>query len=444
MARLHLATMAGILLTCGYVAAFLFVIRRWRFFEAPGLPKRTICALFLLKVAVGTALWWIYTYHYPDRSTADIYRFFDDGNVLFSALPDHPGDYFRMLFGIGNDNAHFNEHYYAVMNNWHRKYDTGYYNDAHTMIRYSALVRLFSFGVYHVHTVFACFLSLVGLVALYKTFIGFVPEMNRALMAGLFLWPSMLFWGSAPIKEALLFLGLGLFLMGTFKLIVGPLSWKYIGLLVFGLLVQLVLKSYVLACMVPGLAALWWCRRTGGRHPILKFAATHTMAALLVLGLPIVAGGPDILMLITQKQRDMLGVVSLTDPGSYITATPLAPTLFSFLQQAPHALYMTFLSPFATGDLGGLGLLSALENMVMVVLLPVAALRARPWARIDLPLLLYFVSFCLFLGLLIGWTTPVVGALVRYRVPLLPFYTIALLLIADPRKLPSWAILSTR
>ncbi|MBK6893686.1 MAG: hypothetical protein IPH00_11225 [Flavobacteriales bacterium] len=232
--------------------------------------------------------------------------------------------------------------------------------------------------------------------------------------------------------------------MGTFKLIVGPLSWKYIGLLVFGLLVQLVLKSYVLACMVPGLAALWWCRRTGGRHPILKFAATHTMAALLVLGLPIVAGGPDILMLITQKQRDMLGVVSLTDPGSYITATPLAPTLFSFLQQAPHALYMTFLSPFATGDLGGLGLLSALENMVMVVLLPVAALRARPWARIDLPLLLYFVSFCLFLGLLIGWTTPVVGALVRYRVPLLPFYTIALLLIADPRKLPSWAILSTR
>ncbi|MBK7287757.1 MAG: hypothetical protein IPI95_12040 [Flavobacteriales bacterium] len=282
--------MAGILLTCGYVAAFLFVIRRWRFFEAPGLPKRTICALFLLKVAVGTALWWIYTYHYPDRSTADIYRFFDDGNVLFSALPDHPGDYFRMLFGIGNDNAHFNEHYYAVMNNWHRKYDTGYYNDAHTMIRYSALVRLFSFGVYHVHTVFACFLSLVGLVALYKTFIGFVPEMNRALMAGLFLWPSMLFWGSAPIKEALLFLGLGLFLMGTFKLIVGPLSWKYIGLLVFGLLVQLVLKSYVLACMVPGLAALWWCRRTGGRHPILKFAATHTMAALLVLGLPIVAG----------------------------------------------------------------------------------------------------------------------------------------------------------
>lgn len=444
MARLHLATMAGILLTCGYVAAFLFVIRRWRFFEAPGLRKRTIGALFLLKVTVGTILWWIYTYHYPERSTADIYRFFDDGNVMFSALPKHPGDYFRMLFGVGNEGAYFNEHYYAVMNNWLRKYDTGYYNDAHTMIRYSALVRLFSFGVYHVHTVFSCFLSLIGLVALYRTFVAFLPNMEKVLTAGIFLWPSLLFWGSAPIKEALLFLGLGLFLLAFFKLMAGPASWRYLALLLFGLFVQLILKSYVLACMVPGLAALWWCRRTGERHPVWKFSAVHAAMALLVLVIPWITSGPDLLMLIAQKQRDMLGVVSLTDPGSYLTAVPLAPTLGSFLQQAPHALYMTFLSPFATWDLGALGLLSALENLVLMLLLPWAVINAKPWARIDLGLLLSCVSFCLLLGLLIGWTTPVVGALVRYRVPLLPFWTIALLLIADPRKLPRWPIFRTR
>lgn len=436
--------MAGILLTCGYVALFLFLIRRCRFFEAPGLRQRTIGAIFLLKVAAGTALWWIYTYHYPDRSTADIFKFFDDGNVMFSALPEHPGDYFRMLFGIGNDNAYFNEHYYAVMNNWHRKYDTGYYNDAHTMIRYSALVRLFSFGVYHVHTVFSCFLAMIGLMGLYRTFVGFLPNLEKALTAGIFLWPSLLFWSSAPIKEALLFLGLGLFLLALFKLISGPVNGWNVALLLFGLFVQLVLKSYVLACMLPGLAALWWCRRTVDRSPALKFTATHVAAAMLVLVLPMVASGPDLLMLIAQKQRDMLGVVSLTDPGSYLTTMPLAPTVGSFLQQAPHALYMTFLSPFATWDLGALGLLSALENMVLLLLLPCAIIYAKPWARIDLPVLLCCVSFCLFLGLLIGWTTPVVGALVRYRVPLLPFYTIAMLLMVDPGKLPKWPIFRTR
>ncbi|MEO5584291.1 MAG: hypothetical protein ABIQ75_02460, partial [Flavobacteriales bacterium] len=299
-------------------------------------------------------------------------------------------------------------------------------------------------GVYHVHTVFSCFLALVGLVALYRTFVAFLPNMKKALTAGIFLWPSLLFWGSAPIKEALLFLGLGLFLLAFFKLMSGPVKWRYVALLLFGLFVQLVLKSYVLACMIPGLAALFWCRRSGDRRPILKFTTTHVLAVLLVLVLPLVASGPDLLMLIAQKQRDMLGVVSLTDPGSYLTTVPLAATLGSFLQQAPHALYMTFLSPFATWDLGALGLLSAMENLVLILLLPCAFLFSRKWAQIDLPVFLYCVSFCLFLGLLIGWTTPVVGALVRYRVPLLPFYTIALLLIIDPGKQPNWPIFRTR
>src|SRR5690606_21957916 len=89
---LHLATMVAILLTCGYVALFLFLIGRWRFFEVPGLNRRSIGALFLLKVAAGTALWWVYTYYYTDRSTADIFKFFDDGNVMFSALLAHPLD----------------------------------------------------------------------------------------------------------------------------------------------------------------------------------------------------------------------------------------------------------------------------------------------------------------------------------------------------------------
>ncbi|MEO8733942.1 MAG: hypothetical protein ABI373_06400, partial [Flavobacteriales bacterium] len=84
--------MPGILLAIGYVALFLYLIRRSAFFQAPGLERRTVGWLFLLKIAAGTALWWVYTYHYTDRSTADIYKYFDDGNVMFSALPAHPLD----------------------------------------------------------------------------------------------------------------------------------------------------------------------------------------------------------------------------------------------------------------------------------------------------------------------------------------------------------------
>ncbi|MBK6543548.1 MAG: hypothetical protein IPG10_20255 [Flavobacteriales bacterium] len=57
------------------------------------------------------------------------------------------------------------------MNNWYRQYESNMYNDAHTTIRLNAFLRLFSFGHIHVHTVFACFLSTIGLVALYKAFV---------------------------------------------------------------------------------------------------------------------------------------------------------------------------------------------------------------------------------------------------------------------------------
>ncbi|MEO8733755.1 MAG: hypothetical protein ABI373_05455 [Flavobacteriales bacterium] len=435
--------MPGILLAIGYVALFLYLIQRSAFFQSPGLGRRTVGCLFLLKVAAGTALWWVYTYHYTDRSTADIYKYFDDGNVMFSALPAHPLDYVRMLLGIGNDTPHFNDTYYAAMNNWQRQYDTGYYNDAHTMIRFSALVRLFSFGVYHVHTVFASFLSLIGLVALYKTFIASLPGMGRLLIAGIFLWPSVLLWGSAPIKEALLFLGLGLFLLNAFRLMNGPLHWTGWIVLLFGVLLQLVLKSYVLLTLLPSLMALWWCRRTGERMALQKFAAVFLTFLVIALLAPLVDPSLNILHLIQMKQQDMLGVVRLTDPGSYIASTALTADLGSFIAQAPHALYLTFLSPLTTWNIGVMGAIGALENLLLVLLLPAALLIKRPHHDIDLALLLFCAGFCLLLGMLIGWTTPVVGALMRYRVPLLPFYAIALLLIADPKNTARFPFLRT-
>lgn len=430
--------MAGLLLTCGYIVLFLLLIGRLRFFAVPELGRRTIQVLFLLKVAAGTALWWVYTYHYTDRSTADIFKFFDDGNVMFSALPAHPLDFLRMITGIGNDNPYFTDHYYSVMNNWHRRYDTGYYNDAHTMIRYSALVRLFSFGVFHVHTVFSAFLGLLGLLALYKAFIGFVPGMGRLFAAGIFLWPSMLFWASGPIKETLLFLGLGLFLLQFFRAMRMPLGLGGWALMLFGLLIQLGLKSYVLACMLPGLAAWWWCSRTPGRSVLLKFTITHAAAALLIVALSMVSPSLDLVALVQRKQHDMLGLVSLTGPGSFIPTAEMQPGIAGLMRQVPHALYLTFIAPFTMWHVGPLGLVGALENALLLLLFPLALAFARPWREVDLPLLLYCLSFCLLLGLLIGWTTPVVGALMRYRVPLLPFWALASLLIVGPKRIPGW------
>jgi hypothetical protein len=43
----------GALLSLGYIALLLYWIRRSRFYELPGLRKRHLAVLFLLKVAAG-------------------------------------------------------------------------------------------------------------------------------------------------------------------------------------------------------------------------------------------------------------------------------------------------------------------------------------------------------------------------------------------------------
>lgn len=430
--------MPGVLLALGYTALFLYAIRRFPFFRAPGLAPRTVGRLFLLKIAAGTALWYIYTYHYTDRHTADIYKYFDDGNVMFRALPAHPGDYLRMLFGIGNDAKHFDTEYYLVMNNWYRVYEGNLYNDAHTLIRFNAFVRLFSFGVYHVHTVFACFFGTIGLVALYKAFIPWLPGHARGLMGALFLLPSVLFWASAPIKETLLFFALGVFLLNTFRAAEGRLGWTGWPVLVACTLLLFVLKFYVLLSLVPALTAFLWCRRTGGRRTWMKYAITY--AAFIALGLNATWFYPgfDVLEVLWVKQRDFIGMARSVSSGSLVQVTPLEPNVWSFLQQAPHALYMTFLSPFTMAGKGALGLVSAAENALLIALLVLAFRYRRRWVDMDKPLLLFAVGFCLLLGLVVGWTTPVIGALVRYRVPLLPFFCIALLTLLDPARSPRW------
>ena len=77
----------------------------------------------------------IYTYHYTDRSLADIYKYFDDAKYMYGAVWTSPIDFLSMLTGIGNDTPHFNL-YYDQMNNWFREYESNLYNDNPTLIRW--------------------------------------------------------------------------------------------------------------------------------------------------------------------------------------------------------------------------------------------------------------------------------------------------------------------
>ncbi len=435
--------MLGILLAIGYTALLLYLMRRMTFFASvPGLPLRWVGWLFLLKIAAGTALWAIYTYVYTERIHADVFKYFDDSAVMFDALRERPGDFLRMLFSVHNDNAWFDERYYKVMNHWYREYESNLHNDAHTIIRYNAVVRLFSFGEFHVHTVFTAFLALTGMVGLYRAFVALLPGRERALMCAVFLLPSVLFWASGVIKESLLFFGLGLMLWQLARMRAGRI--RALGLLILAgcMLLLFHLKFYVLVSLLPALAMIVLARIAPAVPLAWRTVVVLVAFGLLGLNLHYFLPGFDVLETIAVKQRDFIGLAQSTNSGSFVMPTRLDADLWSFVKQAPYALYITLLGPLVHKAPGAMGLISALENAALLVLL-IAFLRYRvAWNRVERSVVVALLSYVTLLACVIGWTTPVMGAIVRYRTPLLPFLLIIALLVFDHHKaLARWPLL---
>ncbi|HTL80239.1 MAG TPA: hypothetical protein VL651_00970, partial [Bacteroidia bacterium] len=244
-----------------YLLLFLlmvFLIMRSRFFHLPGLHRSFPLLFFIVKVIASFAVWWIYTHHYPDRKTADIWKYFDDGNVMYSSLKDHPGDYFRMLSGIGDDVPSVGK-YYHEMDHWYQQFDNHLLNDAHFMIRLNAVFRIFSLGNYHIHSLLFCFLAFIGLCALFKTFYAFLSEWKFALAAIIFFFPSLVFWTSGVLKESIMIFALGIFLYQLFKFRDDRKILRAIPVL-FSILLLFLTKFYLLAALAPatiGLMLTW-------------------------------------------------------------------------------------------------------------------------------------------------------------------------------------------
>lgn len=415
-----------ILLPLAYAALGIFIINKWQYFNAHGLSKLFVNLVFGLKILAGTALVVIYTYYYPNRAQADVFKYFDDGRVLYSALQDNPVDYFKMLFGVGNDSPHFAQ-YYSQMNNWYRVYDSNLYNDSHTIIRFNAFVMLFSFGHIGVHTVVMCFLALVGLMGIYKVFAPQLPSSRRALAAAVFLLPSVVFWGSGVLKEGLLFFAIGIGLYALHNLLSSNAKWYYYLWFVCSLVLLFLCKMYVLIALLPSLMGLIWVLKTNGNKAWLKYAAVAGLCTLLAVNNKRVMPKNDFLETLSEKQRDFISLADSVKSGSIIKINRLEPTFVSFAENAPAAFFNTLLRPFIWEAKKPLEILAALENILIACILLYGLIYAN-YRGFNKPYLPFCLLFVVVLFVLSGIATPVVGALVRYKTPALPFLVIAVLL----------------
>ncbi len=492
------------IIACLYIILLSFVIYKLPFFKNDFFGNKKINAVnivFFVKIFFGFALYWVYTRYYADRSTADIFKYYDDAGVMFSALEKHKyGDYLKMVFGFSNDRPYFDTTYYNQMNHWYRQYDFGTYNDNHTMIRFNAIVMLFAFGSFHVHTVVMCFISLAGLMALYNTFVTYLPSKKKIIFLSIFLIPSVLFWGSGVLKEGILLFALGFLFYSFFNVFVHKkriiVNTVMLCLSVYLLLIN---KTYLLIAAGPALTCFLVVDKFKISKPFLTYLGLYALAFFGSIFISATFFESNILETLSLKHRDFIAVSkggvflqngkefariapdkkefldtlskntfkikqgsnymywknenlndtifvkSSTDTtvyalvwdmplvGSTIAMEQLQPNYTSLFKTAPSAIYNSLCKPGFMSAKSIFERISGLENTLVLLFLLICTAWCRTGMDKNLFSLCFFVSITILF--LIGYTTPVAGAIMRYKVPVMPFILMCGIIIFDITKI---------
>ena len=411
----------------------MVLISRGAFFKSSPFSSNSLQLAFCIKSLAGLVVFYLYSEYYPVRSEADTFKYFDDSYYMAKAFWEHPVDYFQMLLGIDCNTEYFNTNYFNHMSNWVRSYDNGLFNDNRLIIRLNALFRIFSSGNYHVHSLCFNLIAFIGSLQLAKVFYAVSRSKLKSYLV-VFLIPSVVFWSSGVFKESILIYGLGTFLFYFYQFSIGNRSRTGIFFLLFSSGVLVVMKLYIFAAFLPVCIAFYFTRNR--KKIFLSYVLLFTLFLAIGLVLDALVPRYSFIHLIVDKQRDFINLSKFFEVNSAFQMEYLQPTLFSLLTVAPEALLNVFTKPWLSEVNSFLFIPPLIENLFVISLAIFCLIWRKKISDKQLKFVFLCFSFTLIVYLVIGLTTPITGALVRYKIPALPFLWMALLILIDTQKFP--------
>ena len=427
--------MFTLLLTALYFLLFNYLIYRFPLLQLRGFKAWVSNALFNIKFAAGLLIWAIYTFYYTDKATSDVHKFYTDAEVIYSALPHNPSAYATLMTSAGNDAT---APYTAQMKNWERNFDEAPINENRTVIRLNALLMLFSFNTYFVHILAMCFISLFGWVLLFNGVYRYINRPPTVLALPPLLLPSVLFWASGVLKEPILVLGLGVFVYG----LLSQRQWLRLTCCGVGIVLLLAIKFYVLVCVLPAAFAFTLLPKTTDTIRVsAKYLVLYMLLAFAAFNVQHIVPRINAMQMLANKQHHSVKEAIYFNASSRIDIPQVDASALSIIKAAPVAIWNTLMRPYIWEGRNPMMLASAMENLMLIGIILLSLVYFK-WQPTHLNIVLFLLLASLSYFVVIGLCTPVLGNLVRYKVPLLPLFLFAYIIMADAERLANtWQVL---
>lgn len=385
------------------------------------------------KIIGAIALGLVYNFYYKGGDTLNYYQ---TASTLANLFYKDPLAYFKILTGEHNTEL-FSLFDYST--DW-----PFFWNDEYSFFVSRMVSPLF---IITGNSFLACsiivgIISLSGTWKLYLVFCEQFPSLKRNLAIAILFMPSVVFWGSGILKDTITLASVGWYTFGMYSLMVKNKNHvrSVLAIAISGFVI-LSIKPYIFFALLPG-SMIWIAtdKISKIKNKVFKFIAAPV---LIVLG---VGGGIYALVQFSQS----LGVYSLEtvfdravivhddlkrdfyrgnsfDIGSYDA------TLTGILTKAPLGIEATLFRPHIWEVRNPVMFLSSLENTALIVLTIFLLIRFKVIGFFRYitkhPLLLFAFLFSIFFAFAVGISISNFGALVRLKIPCIPFYVASLFIL---------------
>ncbi|MFB9864454.1 hypothetical protein [Rufibacter immobilis] len=408
-----------------------------------------------LKIVGAIGMGIIYQFYYANGvGRGDTFSYYNHAGLVYEAFGESFSIGLKLWIGTAE---RFDQDIYKYTSHmrWYGASETYF------VVRVAAIFGLLCFHTYSTIAVLFAVSSFSGIYALYLTLIKISPKYKKQFAISCFFIPSFFFWGSGIMKDTICIGMLGWAFWAFYR---GFVEKKRIltsiVLLLLSLFIIKIVKTYILLCFIPTVA-LWVFMENSNKikNKLLRLISKPILISLGIAGGYIgstqltadsekysvenlaetAAVTSDYLERQTVKSAGNTGGgLSGRSTGSSYSVGKLDGTLASMINAAPQAIFVTLYRPFIFEVKNPIMLLSAIESSWFILLTFTMFKRKGFMKTFNLIAKYPFLTFCLLFSILfslgVGLTSGNFGTLVRYKIPMLPFYASLLLILSSAQK----------
>ncbi len=391
-----------------------------------------------LKMAGAIMLGLIFNFYYGYGDTL-LYHYL--GGYAYTSFSENFDAFMHLTFYpiAEQDNVSM---YYTAGNVFYLKKDYATY----FVIRIVGLFSLFTFHSYMAIAIIFGFISFIGAWAMFGIFTDIYPRLHKKMAIAVFYLPSVFFWGSGLLKDSICFGALGLVFYGFYHAVIRRNNIVQHSILaLFAMLILYKIKIYILLCFIPMLA-LWtylqyiaFIKSNFLKFVFAPFVLTLTGFAGIYAVLILSQGSAyEIGSLATKTKINSTYLQQMSLQGSVYYLTEYDGTLAGLPYYFAEAVFVTLFRPFLWEARNPFALLSAIEATYFIwfTLTVFVKVKIRNFIKTFLkePLVPASLFFTFAFAFAVGINSGNFGTLVRYKIHIMPFYIVALMIMLESNR----------